>query len=93
MPISNGAGTDEYRYTEWVRWNGSSLSPMWDDVISRELYDHRQDIPGTPLWEAKDDFEDVNAAPQADPVLLAKMASRLREAVGMGGWPSFALDA
>ena len=29
--------TDEYRYTEFVRWNGSTLSPMWDEVESREL--------------------------------------------------------
>ena len=62
-------------------------------MISRELYDHRHDIPGTPLWEAKDDFEDINAASEADPALLSKMASELRKSFGMGGWPSFAVDA
>jgi iduronate 2-sulfatase len=52
--------TDEYRYTEFVRWNGSTLSPNWGEVESRELYDHRLDVPGTAEWEAKDDFEDKN---------------------------------
>ena len=80
--------TDEYRYTEFVRWNGSSLSPIWSEVESRELYDHRLDIPGTAAWEAKDDFEDVNIAPGAEPALLAKLASKLRAAFGDGGRPA-----
>ena len=33
--------TDRYRYTEWVRWNGSALAPIWSDMRARELYDHQ----------------------------------------------------
>ena len=107
--------TDEYRYTEFVRWNGTSLSPIWDEVVSRalpsrtplepscpwltqlwactgELYDHRQDIPGTAAWEAKDDFEDENTAANAEPALLKQLAAKLREAFGDGGRPRLASD-
>ena len=52
--------TVEYRYTEFVAWNGSALAPNWKEVFSRELYDHREDVPGTGTWERRDDFEDVN---------------------------------
>ena len=79
--------TVEYRYTEHVAWNGTTLSPDWDNVQSRELYDHRQDIPGAPEWEAKDDFEDKNHVQNADPKLLARLAAQLRAAFGTGGRP------
>jgi|EP01047_Picozoa_sp_COSAG01_P064613 iduronate 2-sulfatase len=29
--------TDRYRYTEFVRWNGTSLSPIWTQLKAREL--------------------------------------------------------
>jgi iduronate 2-sulfatase len=35
------ARTTEWRYTEWVAWNQSSLTPIWENVTARELYDHR----------------------------------------------------
>lgn len=75
-----------------MRWNGSSLSPIWDQVDSHELYDHTEDIRGTPLWEAKDDFEDINVATHADPSLLAELGHKLRQAFGMGGWPVIQVD-
>ena len=28
------------RYTEWMRWNGSSLRPTWADSVGNELYTH-----------------------------------------------------
>ena len=31
---------DRYLYTECVVWNGTTLSPVWDQVKSTELYDH-----------------------------------------------------
>ena len=79
--------TVDYRYTEHVAWDGATLSPDWDNVQSRELYDHRQDIPGTAEWEAKDDFEDKNHVQSADPKLLASLAAQLRAAFGKGGRP------
>ena len=33
--------THEWRYTEWVEWNQTSLRPVWARVEARELYDHR----------------------------------------------------
>ena len=37
------ARTAQWRYTEWVEWNQSSLRPVWDRVAARELYDHRNE--------------------------------------------------
>eukprot|EP00056_Hartaetosiga_gracilis_P020655 m.20779 g.20779 ORF g.20779 m.20779 type:complete len:732 (-) comp8620_c0_seq2:146-2341(-) len=31
---------DGWRYNEWVGWNGTALSPVWDNVIGEELYAH-----------------------------------------------------
>ena len=35
-------------------------------------------------WEAKDDFEDVNAIDKVEAALVAKLASKLRAAFGGG---------
>lgn len=36
--------TAEYRYTEWLQFNGSRLAPEWDaPTWGIELYDHRND--------------------------------------------------
>ena len=35
--------TDRYRYTEWVAWNGTTLSPIWSKLKAAELYDHLED--------------------------------------------------
>ena len=32
--------TDDWRYTAWVGWNGTSLTPHWDVVNATELYVH-----------------------------------------------------
>jgi hypothetical protein len=88
--------TTEYRYTEFVQWNGATLSPEWDHVLSRELYDHRMDIAGTAEWEAKDDFEDVNHFNQlnaTEPVVVAALAAKLRAAFGNGGRPALTTEA
>ena len=69
--------TDQFRYTEWVRWNGSSLAPNWDVVYARELYDHAGDN-GTNF----DDFEVVNeldSFERTQPELVAALAAKLRE--------------
>jgi hypothetical protein len=33
--------TDEWRYTEWLEWDGTTLQGKWDSVNATELYDHR----------------------------------------------------
>jgi hypothetical protein len=84
--------TDTHRYTEFVRWNGSALAPIWGEVLSRELYDHSQNIPGSPEWERRDDFEDKNMLAQAAPALVAQLAAKLRAAFGQGGRPALKAD-
>lgn len=37
------ARTPEWRFTEWVEWNQTSLKPVWGRVAARELYDHRNE--------------------------------------------------
>lgn len=80
--------TPLYRYTEFVAWNGTTLSPIWNTVHSRELYNHTLDVPGDGAWERRDDFEDVNLVDEADPALVATLATKLRAAFGTGGRPT-----
>lgn len=35
--------TKDWRFTQWVEWNGTQLAPRWDNVIAEELYDHRKE--------------------------------------------------
>ena len=38
------ARTTEWRYTEWVPWNGTTLRALWDAPLAGvELYDHRNE--------------------------------------------------
>jgi len=71
--------TDRYRYTEFVRWNGTTLSPEWSQLRAHELYDHARDLG---RWTDPDDFENVNLAPSADPELLAQLSKQLHAAFG-----------
>jgi hypothetical protein len=34
-----------YRFTLWPRWNGSALTPIWEDVRAVELYNHSSAVP------------------------------------------------
>ena len=71
--------TDRYRYTEWVAWNGTTLSPIWDNVTARELYDHKND---TGEWTNPDRFENVNLVNVVDVALVEELSSLLRESFG-----------
>ena len=35
--------TAEWRYTEWKKWDGATLTPLWGASLGVELYDHRGD--------------------------------------------------
>merc|ERR1711998_258739 len=37
--------TDSWRYTEWAKWDGSSLEAVWSKSAGVELYDHAHDTP------------------------------------------------
>ncbi len=80
--------TEHWRYTEWARWDGHALAPLWDALETRvqpdalvELYDHRGDTgrDGAKMW---DDFENENVAAQHPDEVLAH-AKRLREFVAL----------
>lgn len=35
--------TLRYRYTVWLRFNGTTLTSDWSDILAQELYDHKLD--------------------------------------------------
>jgi hypothetical protein len=44
--------TETVRYTEWVKWDGAKLRPIWAEHHGLELYDHSSDngaAPASPL--------------------------------------------
>ena len=56
--------TNDWRYTEWVSWNGTTLQPKWDVVNATELYDHRI-VPNTGTIDGDfDGWENANVAEQ-----------------------------
>lgn len=40
--------TADYAVTQWVKWDGANLRPLWNDTVGLELYDHRGDTGTTP---------------------------------------------
>eukprot|EP00756_Hemistasia_phaeocysticola_P024467 Hpha_TRINITY_DN15950_c1_g11::TRINITY_DN15950_c1_g11_i1::g.70714::m.70714/K01136/IDS; iduronate 2-sulfatase len=71
--------TDQYRYTEWVRWNGTDLTPIWSDIKATELYNHTLD---TGAWTNPDSFENVNLVTSTDKTLIAALSKQLHAAFG-----------
>ena len=66
--------TPTHRFTEWVRWDNTTLQPDWAQVIGRELYSHEGD--NSTQFDA---FENVNEA-DANPTLSATLSAQLRAA-------------
>ena len=60
-----------------MRWNGTSLQPIWEQRKAVELYDHLND---TGAWTDPDHFENVNLAPSASAELLAQLSAQLHAA-------------
>ena len=71
--------TDRYRYTEYVVWNGTTLSPVWDQLKAAELYDHEGDDGP---WTDPDRFENVNLAKTASPALVKQLSAQMHAAFG-----------
>eukprot|EP00658_Telonema_sp_P-2_P050983 TRINITY_DN3900_c0_g7_i1.p1 TRINITY_DN3900_c0_g7~~TRINITY_DN3900_c0_g7_i1.p1 ORF type:complete len:122 (+),score=18.40 TRINITY_DN3900_c0_g7_i1:175-540(+) len=71
--------TPGWRYTEWTRWNGSSLLPDWtkEGLVGVELYSH----PAGDLQVGFDEYENRNEA-VANPKVVAGLRKLLREAIG-----------
>ena len=53
--------TEDWRYTEWVGWNGSTLQAEWGALNATELYDHRTVVGGPPDGDF-DGWENINVA-------------------------------
>ena len=76
--------TTRWRYTEWAKWNGTALAPIWmsDEELASpdalvELYDHEGDHgpQGAAMW---DDYENENVA-SANKDVVTSLSARLRE--------------
>ena len=68
--------TDRYRYTEWVKWNGTKLKPEWENHVGVELYDHQNDDETD-----FDAFENVNIASK-NPSVVKMLSKQLHNLVG-----------
>lgn len=69
----------DWRYTEWLIWNGTTLKPNWGKNIGIELYDHRNDACQISDFNS---FENSNVANQpqyAD--IVTELSAALR-----AGW-------
>jgi iduronate 2-sulfatase len=72
--------TPEWRYTEWLQWDGANLKANFDRCIGRELYDHRGD-KGFP--RDFDSFENENLIDKTEyAVIVANLSRELRQKVG-----------
>jgi iduronate 2-sulfatase len=70
--------TDQWRYTEWRAWNGTTLTPMWDALFASELYDHRNEVHYPTNFDAG---EAVNLAGQSDYADVVASHSKLIRAM------------
>jgi len=69
--------TLQWRYTLWLRWDGSKLAPQWDEEsVGEELYDHLNDAGND-----TDSFENINLAPLTE---HAAVKAELRKQLRMG---------
>lgn len=50
-----------YRFVLWPRWNGSSLTPIWDDIKAVELYNHSA-LMSKDVADPFDKYENRNIA-------------------------------
>jgi hypothetical protein len=70
----------QYRYIEWMVWDGEKLHPKWDKVVGVELYDHTgQDQTTTAYMDAS---ENMNMAPLPEnKALVVSMSALLKKTV------------
>lgn len=67
--------TRNWRYTEWVHWDGAKLMPDWSRVVGRELYSHTGD-DGTDF----NCFENANQD-SVNPEVVKEMSALLHSVV------------
>lgn len=61
--IGYSVRTPEWRYTEWLHFNGTKLHGDFSRMVANELYDHRGDDGGKHDWDA---FENENVVSDPD---------------------------
>jgi len=72
--------TSEYRYTEWLPWNQSTLKPLWGQAAAAELYDHRG-LPSYPTnFNLGENSNQINVTAFAP--VVAKLSSLLKMQFG-----------
>lgn len=71
--------TDRWRYTEWVRWNGTDFTPIWSQLKAVELYDHFGDVTA---WTDADKYENVNVVTTTEKSVVKALSVQLHAAFG-----------
>eukprot|EP01051_Picozoa_sp_SAG22_P006858 SAG22_NODE_464_length_10191_cov_14.495541_5_plen_146_part_00 len=84
-----------YRFVMWSKWNGSSLSPIWDEFKAIELYNHSAMLPeGVTMASPFDSYESRNLANDGLPFwqprteeseVVAALTKKLKRAFGFPG--------
>eukprot|EP00041_Stephanoeca_diplocostata_P018444 m.386481 g.386481 ORF g.386481 m.386481 type:complete len:516 (-) comp21014_c2_seq15:267-1814(-) len=69
--------TNDWRYTEWVAWDGAKLGPLWNAVNATELYDHRGCTEEPGCNADFDRWENENVA-GTQPAVEASLRQQLR---------------
>ena len=66
-----------WRYTEWAKWNGTALRPIWSTLAGRELYEH-----SAAIGDCFDCNENQNLAElPAHRAVVAKLSAQLHAMV------------
>ena len=68
--------TADWRFTQWLEWNGALLRPDWDKPVANELYSHKDD-DGYDFNK----FENVNQN-ETYPEVVTELRQILRQVVG-----------
>lgn len=81
--------TSRWRYTEWARWNGTTMTPDWSDLAGIELYDHTDDPP----HDSKVSFEQFENKNVADlfPDDVKELSKQVHEFVAGEALGSFSV--
>eukprot|EP01060_Flectonema_neradi_P000043 TRINITY_DN1003_c5_g1_i1.p1 TRINITY_DN1003_c5_g1~~TRINITY_DN1003_c5_g1_i1.p1 ORF type:complete len:543 (+),score=96.35 TRINITY_DN1003_c5_g1_i1:52-1629(+) len=67
--------SDNWRYTEWITWNKTSFTPIWEQLHATELYDHTGDFGAS--FDASTPTHNVASDPSHS-TLIVQLRSVLR---------------
>lgn len=72
--------TDTHRLIQWMKWDRKTLSPIWDQIVGVELYDHSQNSQYDNSY--LDETENENLAVQpSHSSLLNRLQAQLKAEV------------